>query len=190
MKDYGLIAPTAKTFGKRAQAVFAELPDKFRKPIIADSHKFIKVDAEVEGVLRSANLDVVAGHLMFPGGPQGTHKVKVRETKHGVFVAYTTKRGSKSEIVLAKDGNHIAYARKLYGNKREHFDQNGDYINFGTLKEASWSTKTGIHTGYMRDTVGTQQTLSAAVENNRYAVDKAEGGLLTPGVIAVIRVWQ
>ena len=181
---------SAKTFGKKARAIFAELPDKFTKPIISDTHKFVRVDAEIEGVLKSANLDVVAGHLMFPGGPRNTHTVKIRETKHGVFVRYTTKSGQKSEIVLAKNGDHIGYAKKLYGNRREHFDANGDYINFGTLKEATWETSKGRHVGYMRDTVGTTQALQDAVENNRYAVDKSSSGTVTPGVIAVIRVWQ
>lgn len=169
---------STKTFTKKAREIFGELPAKFTRPIIAPGANFVKVSDDAAKALQSVNMTVFRGHLIYPTHPK--NKVKVRETKRGVFITDINDFGTKSEIILAKNGKHLQYGQQL---AKRHPKGH----SYGTLKETTYDTKQGTVHGWLRDTAVTHEDYRKAMIDNRYEHDKSKSGTNT-AVTALIRV--
>jgi hypothetical protein len=129
---------------------------------------------------------IVNEFVMFTTGPGGT--AKLRETKHGVFVAYG-RAGARfkdyhDEIILSKNGDHIKYGVKLAKRNRARQKDDAKVMTaYGTLKTHAYTSGGEMVQGFMRDTARAYPDPLKALLDDRYAIDGGETDPDTEGVI-------
>lgn len=202
---------SAKSVTKRIKTLYEDFVKEFpkRKP---EHLKAVKVKEEWIPILKSVNMDIIGDRLIFPAYK---HTIKIRETKHGLFIdqiAPTGPTGAKpvtSTIILSKDKNkrgeynHVAYGIKLGHDAQRKIskaldegDESARYFSHGTLKSSDFRLGDGrMKRGFMRDMVEMRLDPTEAALDGRYlpegAKDIREDGDdygFNPAVMAIIRV--
>lgn len=179
LKKNGFVDNSVKTFNKSVRNVWGEFNSAFPAGRVFRKSTLVSVGKDTIPVLRNANMLVVGDKLVFPA--EGAH-VKVRETGKGIFIdaKRTTdaagrkiKNGSSYTIILAKNGEHIKYARELErksGKKTKVTDDRGQVsTTYGTLKTSTLGLRDGTTVKtFMRDMTMQYENLADAVEDDRY----------------------
>lgn len=216
LKKNGFIDKSVKTFNKSVKTAWTDFNAAFPNGRVFRKSTLVTVSKDTKHIFKNANMLVVGDKLVFPA--EGA-QVKVRETAKGIFIdaKRTTdftgkkiKNGPKYQIILAKDGAHIKYAKELErkaGKRRDGVDARGQQrITYGTLKTSSLDTRDGktVKT-FMRDITMQYETVDGAIEDDRYnegAADdiladdyKSHTAYMTDvaeanGVHAVIRIYN
>jgi hypothetical protein len=161
----------AKTFSKGAAKVWSDYKTIFPKGVPATT-TFIKASAEARKACASVNMRVLGNAVVFPTRPGGD--VKIRETKHGVFVEYGVKGRALDKIVLSKNGDHLKYGMKLARQARARQDPDNVSLVFGTLKTSNYKIGGVQVNSFQRDVARLTQDPLDAVLDDRYAVEKLE----------------
>jgi len=161
-----------KTYSKRVDKAWGEFNAAYKNGKPPSHLKFVKASAEVRKAAASVNIRSIGDTIVFPVSEKGI--VKIRETKHGVFIRYgSPKAETLDEIVLSKDGDHLAYGLKLAkressrANKKEG---NTPYkYSYGSLKIHTYKTGGVEVKGFMRDVAGAKIDPLEALFDDRYS---------------------
>ncbi len=161
----------AKTFSKGAAKVWADYKTAFPKGVPTTT-TFIKASAEARKACASANMRVLGNTVVFPTRPGGV--VKIKESKHGVFVEYGQKGKKLDKIVLSKNGDHLKYGMKLARRERARQDPDNVSLVFGTLKTSNYKIGGVEVHSFQRDVARLYQDPLNAMLDDRYATNKLE----------------
>ena len=184
------MVPKSARWGKAAESAAAQYEKYFNleKPQSGKwTTKYVS-DAAAD-TLRSVNIPVIktkyGNQMWFPMGAKSS--VRVRETKHGVFVTWdSTKQPGKRikenyfEIILKKGGNafdHIKYAKKLHRNDRGY--------SYGRVRESIFksASKGDLHAFTLDLQRLSTDPLAAAVDENQSDRLMWELNLVTDGKV-------
>lgn len=161
-----------KTYSKRVDKAWEEFNSAYKNGKPPTHLKFVKASKEARKAAASVNIRTIGDTIVFPVSEKGI--VKIRETKHGVFIRYgAPKAETLDEIVLSKDGDHLAYGLKLA--KRESTRANKKEgstpykYSYGSLKTHKYTTGGVEVKGFMRDVASAKIDPLDALFDDRYS---------------------
>lgn len=160
LRKLGVIPRTTKRWTKDALIAKGEYIAKFADRKIPDGLEFIKVSPRVKAMLHDVHIDTIGNRMVFPVG-KNRDKVSIRETKYGVIIRATNRDGVTYDIILAENGDHIAYGKKLGATRGN--------TTWGTLKSSDYQLRDGtVKHGYMRDLSVLYEDPDGAINDDRY----------------------